>query len=162
VEGRRLAADVLAQHIDLVRRHVQPVVSLVGDEQVVALDPADAALDHPLVAADAVLDVDHVHAGLEVLERGQPRAPRTGTAVGAAAAGDVALRDDGQPGGGKGDAVVERSDDDVPAGTGQVARAGGVDGEVEALVAKHRRQSLGRSVAVGGDDDAVATGQELA
>ena len=68
MQRRRLAADVLAQHVDLVGGHVQPVVALVRDEEVVALDAADRALDHALVAADAVLDVDDVHAGLEVLE----------------------------------------------------------------------------------------------
>ena len=68
VQRRGLAADVLAQHVDLVGRDVQLVVALVGDEQVVALDAADRPLDHALVAADAVLDVDDVVAGLEVLE----------------------------------------------------------------------------------------------
>ena len=68
VQRRRLAADVLAQRVDLVGRDVQLVAALVGDEQVVALDAADRALDHALVLADAVLVVDDVVAGLEVLE----------------------------------------------------------------------------------------------
>ena len=68
VQRRRLAADVLAQHVDLVGRDVQPVVALVGDEEVVTLDAADAPLDHALVATDAVLDVDDVVARFEVLE----------------------------------------------------------------------------------------------
>ena len=72
MEHRRLAADVLAQHVDLVRRHVQLVVALVGDQQVVPLHPADGALDHALVLADAVLDVHDVVAGLEVLEDADP------------------------------------------------------------------------------------------
>ena len=55
VQRRRLAADVLAQHVDLVGRDVQLVAALVGDEQVVALDATDRALDHALVLADAVL-----------------------------------------------------------------------------------------------------------
>ena len=122
VQRRRLAADVLAQHVDLVRRHVQLVVALVGDEQVVALDAADRALDHALVAADAVLDVDDVVARLEVLEEaGAVASARPRPAVGAAAAGEVALGDDRQLGRRQRDAVVQRGDDDVAAGPGEVA-----------------------------------------
>ena len=69
VQRRCLAADVLAQRVDLVGRHVELVAALVRDEQVVALDAADGPLDHALVLADAVLVVHDVVAGLEVLER---------------------------------------------------------------------------------------------
>ena len=115
VQRRRLAADVLAQHVDLVGGDVQPVVALVGDEEVVALDAAHRALDHALVAADAVLDVDDVHAGLEVLEDAEGITAPARPAMGPAAAGEVALGDDRQLGGRERDAVVERGDDDPPA-----------------------------------------------
>ena len=68
VEGRRLAADVVAHGVDLVRRDVQPVAALVLEEQVVPLDAADRPLDHPSVATDAVVVVHDVVAGLQVLE----------------------------------------------------------------------------------------------
>ncbi len=69
VQLRCLAADVLAQRVDLIGRHVQLVAALVRDQQVVALDAADRPLDHALVLADAVLVVHDVVAGLEVFER---------------------------------------------------------------------------------------------
>ena len=55
--------------VDLVAGHVQLVAALVVQQQVVALGPADRALDHSLVLADAVLVVHDVVAGLEVLEQ---------------------------------------------------------------------------------------------
>ena len=116
MQRRRLAADVLAQDVDLVGRHVQPVVALVGHEEVVPLDAADRPLDHALVPADAVLDVDDVHAGLEVLEDAEGIAAPARAAMGPAAAGEVALGDDRQLGRRQRDAVVERGDDDSPAG----------------------------------------------
>ena len=161
VEGRCLAADVLAQDVDLVRRYVEPIVALVGDEQVVALDATDAPLHHALIEADAVLDVDDVHAGLEVFERGDAGARRAGATVGPAAPGEIALGDDGQPGGRQRDAVVQRRGDDVASRPGEVTAAVGVDGEVEALVAEERRQPFGGSLAVRGHDDAVAVAEQL-
>ena len=115
VQRRRLAADVLTQHVDLVGGDVQPVIALVGHEEVVPLDAAHRALDHALVTADAVLGVDDVHAGLEVLEDAEGLTAPARPAMGATAAGEVALRDDRQLGGRERDAVVERSDDDPPA-----------------------------------------------
>ena len=58
----------MAHRVDLVAGHVELVVALVLEQQVVALDAADGALDHALVAADAVLVVHDVVAGLEVVE----------------------------------------------------------------------------------------------
>ena len=92
VERGRLAADVVADGVDLVGRDVELVAALVLEQQVVALDPADGPLDHAAVAADAVVVVDDVVAGLEVLEdarRLPPAGPRG--AVGPAAAGEVGL-----------------------------------------------------------------------
>ena len=82
MQRRRLAADVLAQRVDLVGRHVQLVVALVGEQQVVALDAADRPLDHPLVAPDAVMEVDDVHARMEVLEDADAVARGAAAAVG--------------------------------------------------------------------------------
>ena len=79
VQHRCLAADVLAECIDLVARHVQLVAALVGDQQVVALHAADGTLHHSLVLADAVVCVHHVPARLQVLEDGARRT-RTGGA----------------------------------------------------------------------------------
>ena len=117
---RCLAADVLADRVDLVGRDVQLVAALVGDEQVVAFDAADRALDHALVLADAVLVVHDVVAGLEVLERGRRLAALAVArlAVGAAAAGEVGLGDDRDLGVRQGAAAVERCDDDRSARPG--------------------------------------------
>ena len=68
VEGGRLAAGVVPHRVDLVGRHVELVVALVLEQQVVALHAADGALHHAAVAGDAVLVVHDVVAGLEVVE----------------------------------------------------------------------------------------------
>jgi hypothetical protein len=109
VQGGCLATDVLAERVDLVGRHVQLVAALVRDEQVVALDPADRALDHPLVVPDAVDVVHHVVAGLEVLEGGGalPRA-RPGRPVRPTSAGEVGLGDDRELRVGDGAPAVQR------------------------------------------------------
>ena len=120
VQRRRLAADVLAERVDLVGRDVELVAALVRDEQVVALDAADRALDHALVLADAVLVVHDVVAGLEVLERGRALAlAGAGLAVRPPPTGEVGLGDDGDLGVGQGAATMERGDDDVPTRLGR-------------------------------------------
>ena len=117
VQLRCLAADVLAQRVDLVGRHVELVAALVRDQQVVALDAADRPLDHALVLADTVLVVHDVVAGLEVLERRRRLALLLAHgAVGAASAGEIALGDDRHLGVRQGAATVQRSDGDAAAG----------------------------------------------
>ena len=64
----RVAAGVVAHGVDLVGRHVELVVALVLEQQVVALHAADGALHHAAVAGHAVLVVHDVVAGLEVVE----------------------------------------------------------------------------------------------
>ena len=89
---RRVAAGVVAHGVDLVGRHVELVVALVLEQQVVALDAADGPLDHAAVAGDAVLVVHDVVARLEVVEEALRVATRAaGGAVGAAATGEVVL-----------------------------------------------------------------------
>jgi hypothetical protein len=84
--------------VDLVGRHVQAVVALVLEQQVVALDPADGALDHAAVAGHAVLVVDDVVADLEVVEEAlRVAAPGASAPVRPAPAGEVGLGEDGQP-----------------------------------------------------------------
>ena len=73
VQRGRLAAGVVAHRVDLVGRDVELVVALVLEQQVVALDAADGPLDHAAVAADAVLVVHDVVAGLQVVEERRPR-----------------------------------------------------------------------------------------
>ncbi len=162
VQGGRLPADVLAQHVDLVGRDVQLVVALVGDEEVVALDAADGPLDHPFVAADAVLDVDDVVARLEILEEPGALAPaRPRPSVGVPAPGEVALGDDGQLGRRQRDAMVQGSNDHVATGTGEVTGGAAVHRQVEAVLAQQPGEAVRRSVAVGGDDDAVPVDEQL-
>ena len=78
VEGGRLAAGVVPHRVDLVGRHVELVVALVLEQQVVALHAADGALHHAAVAGDAVLVVHDVVAGLEVVEEPLGVATRDG------------------------------------------------------------------------------------
>ena len=117
-EGRRLAAGVVPYGVDLVRRHVELVVAAVLEQQVVALDTTDGALDHPAVASDTVLVMDDVVTGLQVLE--EPRAvlatARSRSAVGAPATGDVALRQHRQLGARQHEPPLEGRDHDAPAG----------------------------------------------
>ena len=124
MQRRRLAADVLAQRVDLVAGDVQLVAALVAQQQVVALDPADRALDHALVVTDAVLVVHDVVAGLQVLEEaGALPLARPWLTVGAPPAGEVALGDDRQLGFRQRAAAVQRSGDDVSARLGEVGRS---------------------------------------
>jgi hypothetical protein len=100
-----LAAHVAADQLDLLAGQVQPVALVVGQHQVVALGPADAAVLHADIAADAVDGVDHDVARLELLQ-GELAAGVPGPAAGrgqpgllaglAAGAVQVALGDQGQ------------------------------------------------------------------
>ena len=120
VERGRLAADVVADGVDLVGRDVELVAALVLEQQVVALDAADRPLDHAAVAADPVVVVDDVVAGLQVLEDARRlAAARPGGAVGAAAAGQVGLGQHGQPRLGEDGRVVQRRHDDPAARSGE-------------------------------------------
>ena len=85
-----LAADVLADRIDVIGWHVQLVAVLVRQQQVVTLRTTDGTRDHSLVLADAV-DVMHDEiAGLQVLEyRRCVAAWRARYAMGTAATGEV-------------------------------------------------------------------------
>ena len=160
VQGRCLAADVLPQGVDLVGRHVQLVAALVGDQQVVAFDPADRALDHAFVVPDTVLVVHDVVAGLEVLEGGGSLAARwTRLAVCSSAPGEIALGDHGDLGVRHGAAAMDRCDDDRPAGSGRGTVAG--DGEVEPLVEQDLVQPIGRPGAVGCDRDREALADQV-
>ena len=160
VQLRRFAADVLAQRVDLVGRHVELVATLVRDQQVVAFDAADRPLDHALVLADAVLVVHDVVAGLEVLERGRRFALLLADgAVGAAPTGEIALGDDRHLGVRQGAAAVQRGDGDAAAGLQLGARRD--HGEVEAVVEQELVEALRRTGAVGGDDHAIALADQL-
>ncbi len=159
VQRRCLAADVLAQRVDLVGRYVQLVAALVRHEQVVTFDPADRALDHALVLADAVLVVHDVHAGLEILERRRPLAlAGPGGTAGPATTGQVGLGDDGQLGVRQVATPVQGCDDDRSAGCGRGLVA---DGEVELVVEQDLPKSCSAAGAVGGDDDAVACREQV-
>jgi hypothetical protein len=90
-----LTADVLADGVDLIARDVELVATLVAQQQIIALDSADGALDHALVVADAVLLMDDVVAGLQILEEaGALALAGPGLAVCAAATGEVTLGND--------------------------------------------------------------------
>ena len=54
----RVAAEVLGDHADLLRRHVQLVLAGVLEDEVVALRSRQRAVDHASVSGDAVDTVD--------------------------------------------------------------------------------------------------------
>ena len=62
-------ADVGVDAVQLVGRDQQAVVVGVAEVEILTLAVADALLDEALEAGDAVLDVDHVVAGLDVVEQ---------------------------------------------------------------------------------------------
>ena len=81
--------------------------------------------------------------------------------MGAAATGEVALGDDGQARRGHGDAVVQRGDDDAPAGPGEVGGVAVDDRQVDAMVEHHFAEPPRRTGAIGGDDDPESVGEQL-
>ena len=160
VQLRRLAADVLAQGVDLVGRDVELVAALVRDQQVVALDAPDGPFDHALVLADAVLVVHDVVAGLEILERrrGLPLG-LADRSVGASPTGEIALGDDRHLGVRQRAAAVQRRDRD--AATGRQVGAGVHDREVEPVVQQQVVEALRRTGAIGGDDHAETAADQF-
>src|SRR5258706_4023512 len=97
MERGRLAAHVMAHRVDLIARHVEAVAALVLEQQVVALDAIDRLLHHSGVATDAVLVVDDVVAGLQVLEEADRVArARTARTVSAAATREIGLGEYGE------------------------------------------------------------------
>ena len=67
-QRRLIAAGVVADRVDLVRRDVELVVAAVLEQEVVALDARDRPLDHAGEPRHAVLMVHDVVAGIEVVE----------------------------------------------------------------------------------------------
>ena len=159
VQGGRLPAGVVADGVDLVGGDVELVAAPVLDQQVVALDPADGPLDHAAVAPDPVLDVDDEVAGLQVGEEaGRVPGPGAGDPVGPAPAGHVLLADHGEAAGREDAAPLEAGHDHVATGGRRVA----APLEADPFVAERLGHPGGRALAVGGQDDAVALGEELA
>ena len=147
VQRRGVAAGVVAHRVDLVGRHVELVVALVLEQQVVALHAADGPLDHAGVAGDAVLVVHDVVARLQVVEEPlRVAAGPPGGAVGTAATGEVVLGDHGQLDGGQDAAALQRAD---------------VDGRRDAVAGQQRPHPRGRALAVGGHDDLVPVAGQL-
>src|SRR5947209_6579676 len=137
MEGRRLAARVVAHGVDLVGGDVELVAALVLEEQVVTLGPSDGALDHASVPGDAVLMVDDEVARLQILEEAlRVGAPGAGSAVGTPPTGDVALGEDGKLGVGEHETSLEGLHDDLPARSSQVDVAVLDDGQGQAFVAQ--------------------------
>ena len=77
-------------------------------------------------------------------------------------AGEVGLGDDRHLGVRQRAAAVQRGDDDAAARARESVVAGLDDGEVEPVVEQQLVQALRRALSVGGDDDAVLLGEQLA
>ena len=91
---------------------------VLDDDEVDECRAADGLVHEPLVAADAVLDVDDVVAGREapeVLEEGPARIAGLAALLSPvrARAEDLLLRDEHQPVGREDDPARERADDDL-------------------------------------------------
>ncbi len=126
--GRRVAAGIGGEQLDLVGGQVELVRPPVLEEQVVAGGAAHGPGDHAPVAGHPVLAVDDVAARGEVVEEPVDRAgPGPGLAVGAAPAGDVGLGQHGHPGPGQDESPIDRGHHDAGPGRGEVGqvRAGG-------------------------------------
>ena len=129
-----LTAHVLADAVDLIAGDVELVAAFVGEQQIVALDAANGALDHAFVVADTVLVVHHIVAGLEVFEEATALAlARAGLAMRAAATSEIALGDHRHLGRRNDEAAMQRSGDHVAAGAAEIGVRFG-DLEVEAAV----------------------------
>lgn len=163
VQRRGLAADVMAHGIDLVGRQVQLVGALVGEHQIVTLDPGDGHFRHALVLGDTVDVVHDVVPGLQVLEdRAALATLGAWSAMRRSPSGDVGLGDDGEFGRGNGDAAMESCHHDRASATTELGRdAGGPQIQLQSGVGEAVGQASGGHVAVGGDDDAVVVGEQL-
>ena len=165
VQRRRLAA-VGTDGVDLVARHVELVVAPELEQQVVALGAADGPFHHAGEPADAVDVVHHVVAGLEVIEEGLGLAAtlRSGLAMGPSTPGDVGLGQHGQLDARQDEAPLDRLDDDLQAGRRPLVDVRLIarrhDGDLQPLIAQHHLQTVGRTLGVGGQDHAVAVGQQ--
>ena len=91
-QRRCLPAGVVADRVDLVGGHIEPVTAPVREQQVLALMAADGPAHHPLESGDPVMLVNHERARREVGEEAA-LVPRSGPggSVGAPPAGDVGL-----------------------------------------------------------------------
>ena len=73
VEGRShvLAAPKFLDLVQPVQRHIERVPSCKFQDEIVAFKTLHGESPKPLVPADAMLDVDHVVAGVQILQRGE-------------------------------------------------------------------------------------------
>ena len=114
-QRRLVAAGVVPDRVDLVGRDVELVVAAVLEQEVVALDARDGALDHAPEPGDAVLVVHDEVAGLEVVEEplgvGAPAGPHR--PVRAPPAGEVGLGEHRELDGREDEPALERRDHDV-------------------------------------------------
>ena len=157
VQGGRLPADVAGELVELVGGHVEPVAGLAAlaggvlQDEVFPVGAVDGALHQLDVAADAVLLVHHVVAGLE-LQRVDGVAPPAGHLAHvlggrAAPAGDVVAGDDREPGALVDEAVVEPATGDQELARLDGGRYGVDRGDAEAGVAQQLGGPLGGAVA---------------
>ena len=112
-ERGSLAAGVAGDAVDLLDRHEDPVAGGEGELEVVALLAGAAPAQHPLVAGDAVVDVDDEVAGGEALEdvaRDDP--PERLRAADPHGPEELAVGDDDEAVGAAGEAAVEAAPDE--------------------------------------------------
>ncbi len=144
----------MAHDVDLIAGHVQPVVAPILEQEIVTLDPADGPGDHALVAGHAMLLVDDVVAGRQVVEVPAGH-PSLRWAAAAATTGQIGLGQHRNADLAEHDPSFERRDDDVDTGSGQIGRAVG-SGCDDAFVGQQIDQAGRRPLAVGGDHHPAA------
>ena len=161
-QGRAVPTGVVTDHVDLVRRDVEPVAAAVLQDQVVPVVAGDGAADHAAVAGHAVLVVDDVVALFEVVEEAPGVALAwAGGTVGPAPAGDVPLGEDGQLRPREDEPSLQGGDrGEARAGRGQRVIAGGVATDEDVVLGEDLDHAVGAAVTIGRDHQPVVVGQE--
>ena len=163
MERRRLPC-IGTHRVDLIRRHVQLVVSLELDHQIVALHPTDKPLDHAPKTTHAMHVVNNERTRSELLKKRLhvPSFAGLGLAMGPATTGEVCLRQHRQLDRRGDEAPFDRRHNDLYTYglhclcTYVWQFADENSSGLESFVGQDVVQPIGRTLAVGGHKNAVA------
>ncbi len=155
-ERRVLAARVAADAIDLLDRQEDLVGAGEAQLQVVALLTGGAAPEHPLIAGDAVVDVDdEIALGQPLQDVARNDASEGLGAANADGAEQLAVRDEHEAVGAAGEATVQAAADQRPRAAGRRLGQAIDDAGRQALLVQQVRKA--RRL-VGRQDDTIAFG----
>ena len=154
-----LGRAIAREDVEVLDRHEQLVAALVDQAQAVVGRAAELERDQPVVAADAMVVVDHEIALAEGGDLGDElvAAARPPRRPAEAVADDVGLGQDRELGGGE--AVLERQHRERRPGrrAGLAAALDPVQ-PIDAVIGEHEAQPLERALAGAGDHDLPAGG----